>query len=242
MKALWHFVRRDVRDQVLIWALLAFVTLAPQLIAVFLPRFGFGSFYGYAYFLFLLVYCGQVWNFASGQALSREYLLSLPLPREWLFAIMWARCAVGAVPLLLYGVIAVNRLRSSFHVGGPWGLLGGLPARLQAVAFLFGVITLLFASLGASFNIQELWKTASRPRRILQIIVLILGLILDMGCILLWWLAFQPLFSAPVALLSLAAVAAYVAVKGWISYRRWLAGPEARLFARSPGNPSDFRH
>lgn len=109
-----HFLARDLKSHRLHWLLIALVTLVGLPFAS--SSSGATLLLGYAYFFFALTPMNQLMGFTwrSQHVMSRNYLLSLPLSRDRLYAIIQIRAGVFWLPFL--GLMLVAPLAGRLHV------------------------------------------------------------------------------------------------------------------------------
>jgi hypothetical protein len=236
MKSLWHFVRRDFRDSLVIWAMIAilsavgltFISRAPE-------RLGSVTL-GYAYFFFFLIYLSQIWNGVFGRAIPREYILSLPISRTGAFWIMWARSLVGLFPLL--SLLIWHRddvkfvLRAAAAEPNELFIGQSLSDPIFGV-FLAGAVWMFMTIFANAQTSQAMLITAKRQKRYWPWIKYFASLSLDMAALGLWVALFTGRVPA-VAAVGLALVcAAYSTFKTRLAYVHWMWGADARFWRPS---------
>jgi len=141
-----HFVRRDLRDFLFWWIVLAVVTLVAALAAA-----SFGSwailYLWMAYFLFAFVasphVLGSLWR--TQHQWSRHYLLALPIAHWRLFAIQHVRILMFWLPLVVVGAVWPVMQGAEWRRFGPsdWALYYfGLPVSVGLLIELLIWMTL----------------------------------------------------------------------------------------------------
>lgn len=102
---IYHFLHRDFLSNKINWALSAVIILVCAISAAFHPAILF--ILGVVLLFFAVIplqsLTGAAWR--SQHVMSRNYLLSLPVPRHKMFFIVQMRALVFAIPVIIYALI-----------------------------------------------------------------------------------------------------------------------------------------
>ena len=222
MNTVKHFLKRDFDDSLAQWAMLGLITLigsvchykakSPVLT---------DSVLGYVYFLFFMLQIVPIWNGMFGRAISREYLLSLPISRTTTFGIMWLRSTVGMLPLIIYLWCLREEIFVFFKV---------VVSDIFFVPWLLGAGVLFLALLAMSQVSQaDLNSGDKRKRYVTWGKFLITGAI-DSIFLFGWFYLLVLKNSILNELLIVLACLVRVTFKVWCSYVNWMWGKDAKLF------------
>jgi hypothetical protein len=208
MSMLLRFVRRDARDMVLGWIILAIGTFALAVFGNHIHQPGMDFFTLYPFLIFGMVYMVHVWN-SQQNGISREYLLSLPVSRGFLFFIQWGRVMVGLLPSFIYLFVKIDRVAHYFR----------MPSNSCAVIAVLG---LLLATPGLTMTTNSLTamqKASGRHIRLLMIARYFLELLALAASV---WSQLSLIFRVTFVVFSL--------VSWRLAYLRWLWGLNTPLW------------
>lgn len=232
MKFLWHFVRRDFKDNIVGWILLLLITGVHSLICVtkgISPAMTRHAALIVPYFLFSMINAASVWgaNSANQQSyLSKHYLLALPLPRNVVFRIGMLRGMVTALPLVAYLVIlpfllSENELAIARFVRiHPWYFTLHL-GFLSMFLFFYPLTNIRLALFHESLR-----RTVGKgPRFLKHMKYAVLDMILvnfsQLAVLFLWFLGASKLRPEWLFAATIASIAFQSTIL-WNSYRRWM--------------------
>jgi hypothetical protein len=162
MKLLWHFLKRDARDNVVHWILVVFFAISyvlalpvanTMVLKVELPM---GAMF--ACLISMMAYQQGIWidSGVAVWALPRFYLQSLPVRRSTMFLLCFARGAVGGLPLIVFLLFQWPAVFFSLYVSS------GKPNTAAVIAMaLFLVCTFQLVAISAN-AFQERIRRATR--------------------------------------------------------------------------------
>jgi hypothetical protein len=232
MKVFWHFVVRDFKDSIVMWMIIAVLSLLGLPAMLGLRTEAPAVILGYGYFFFFLIYLSQIWNGVWGRAIPRDYILSLPVSRTSMFWIMWGRSVIGMLPLLVLFLLkdeAVKDFTNTMRISSHLEPLN----RFAYYLCCLGVVWMFMAVFSTNQSAQTVLFSSRQRSRYLPWLKYFSWLIVDALFGLLWISAFLGPQNIIMAISMAILAACYYAFRTRIAYVKWMWGTDASGYFRS---------